>query len=283
MNDKIDSVRMIIKYNPYREYFGSWTPRRLQKTFREIYKDPFRPLVYMGIGQLSIDVICDALWAEMSYNPTRFGSTNPFVFDGVKSIKSFCKKYKNSKAPEDDVLQKIIRELEYFLYFIGKSNPEFNTTGKIKTEQILINCDRNRKSGYGYKALACLTRCIHLIATQNLNDYRNKKFRKSIQEVSVARHPNMKRSNKYVNIIKIETTKKEADDLFNAITKKNSEIIDTETRIKNMNEYDPPVDTSLEDSELSYKAQELQELEERYARTKAQHDNMLAYQRYYEK
>lgn len=282
MDNQNDLFRIIIKYNPYREYVGKWTPKRLHKTFHEIYEDPFRPLVYMEIGKLSIDTICDALWGEMSYNPMRFGTKNPFEFDGIQNIKKFCKKYKQSNNP-DDVMPKIASELGYFLYFIGNANPEFNATGKIETNQILINCDRNRKSGYGYKALACLTKCIHLIATQNLNDYRKKDYRQKIQEMIIARHPNMKRSDKYINIIKIENTQKQTDDLLTAIIDKNSEIMDITTLIKTLGEYEPPVDTSKERAALSKQNQELQILEEKYARTKEQRDNMLAYQRYYER
>lgn len=280
MNEIYMKIQKIIKYNPYREYFGEWTPAVLYSTFHKIHSNPFNPLVSMLTGKLSQDTICDALWQEMSYNPIRFGTENLFEFDGVSSLQKF---YKANQKSKTEVMQRIALELRDFLYFIDKSNPEFTKNNEISGTSILIKCNHNRRANNGYKALACLVRCVHLIDSQNLKDYRIKTFRKKIQEVVISRHQNLERSNKYLNIVKTERMKKQTDVLYNAIIEKNNEIISTSVRIKTLNEYDPPVDTYTERRLLSRQNQELQNLEEKYAMAKNQYEQMIMEQNTIEK
>ena len=111
---------------------------------------------------------------EMSYNPMRFGTQNPFTTNDMAAIRFFCNLH---RKPDKDIMSKIASELWFFLRFIEKSNPEFMKDEKINSESILIRCNGNKKANDGYKALACLVHAIHLIASQNLQDYRIKKYR----------------------------------------------------------------------------------------------------------
>lgn len=267
-------IHDIIKYNPERNYFGPWSPKRLHRVYREIYTDPFRPLVFMETGHLSAETICDTLWNEMSYNPVRFGEQNPFETTGIPNIKDFCKTHINPNDL-DEVNSKIACELEYFTYFIGKNNPEFPKFGEIFSCSILINCDKNRKTGYGYKSLACLANCVHYIATQNINDYKIKKYREQINRIVITRHPRLKRSNEFLNFVQIEKAEQNTKYLYDAMLQKNKEILDTTSLIKIFKEYDPPIDTSREQNLLSRQREDLQRLEEQYAFAKNKYDKLI--------
>lgn len=274
MQNNHDKVHNIIKYDPCREYFGPWSPRQLQTIFRKIYKNPFRPLAFIDTGHLSVEIICDTLWNEMSYNPGRFGYKNPFENKDVLSIKYFIQNHIHD-ANQDDIMPKIARKLDYFLYIIGKSNPEFIKFGKIYGFSILIDCDRYRKSGYGYRALAALGACIHFIASQNIDDYRLRKYHDQIHQIATTRHPNLQRSNKHVNFVQIEKLKKQKAHAYAAIADKTSEIFDTESRIEILNGYEPPVDTSYDQILLSQQESELQVLEKEYATIKNMYDQQI--------
>jgi len=273
MQNKFEFAHDIIKYNTRRQYFGSWTPYKLHKTYRDIHENPFNPIVYMETGVLSTENVCDVIWNEMSYNPLRFGETNPFLIENIDGMKEFCKKY---KANASYVMQQLSQDVGYFLYFIGKSNPEFHKTNHINCGSILINCDKNRNAGYGYYALSSLVDCVHHIATQNLKDFKIKKYREQIVDVAQSRHPNLKRSNEYLNFVEIDKLKTSVDGLYDAITAKDSDIMDTRAHIKTLNEYDPPVDSSHEQSLLEKQTQDLQTLEEYYAFVKNKYDKLIA-------
>ena len=275
MKDNNVAVHSIIKYDPGRNYFGLWSPKRLHTVYREIYNNPFRPLVFMETGKLSAEIICDTLWNEMSYNPLRFGEQNPFEINGASNIKAFVAKYKTGEG-FDYVMQKVAAELDYFLYFIGKSNPEFPKFDEIYSSSVLIDVDRHGKSGYGYKALASLSESIHNIASQNIKDYKIKKYREQINSVVMARHPNLNRSNEPVRFVQIDRAKTQKDYLYNEIATKNSEIMNTNMRINTLNECEPPADTSRETALLARQNQDLQTLEELYASAKNKYDRLIS-------
>ena len=282
MTHKIDQIHDIIKYDPNRNYFGPWSPTQLHNTYRSIYLDPFRPLKFIETGRLSAEIICDTLWNEMSYNPLRFGEQNPFGINDIPNIKDFCRTHVNTKDL-NEINTKMASELSHFLYFIGKTNPEFRRLGEICGCSILIDCDRHRKTGYGYKALACLSSCIHYIATQNINDYKIKKYREQIQRIAVVRHPKMKRPTAYLNFVEIDKAEHQKDYLYNAITEKNNEIFETTSLIKTFEEYEPPVDSSHEKNLLSHQKQELQALEQQYVFAKNKYDKLIAHKNEVEK
>ena len=276
-NKKIDSVRKIIKYNPYRRYVGIWSPNQIQLKFSEIRDNPFRPLFPVYIGGLSADMVCDAVWNEMSYNPLHFGTQSPFTKNDVASIQSFCKTYKTNE-PESDIMSKIATELWFFLHFINKSNPEFIENGKIKGENILIQLDRDQKPNSGYRALACLVHTMHAIATQNLRDYNKREFREQINTVVISRHPNLQRSRRYPNYTSNQKLADHKNDLYAQIMRTAEEIANTDSMIQTLSEYEPPVDTTEQQNLLSRQQAYLQKLDELYAPVQQLYDEMIAAQ-----
>ena len=274
---QIDSVRKIIKYNPYRQYVGAWSPKQIQSKFREIYDNPFRPLSFIHVGWLSAEMVCDAIWNEMSYNPLRFGTQNPFTTNDVASIQTFCKTYKTDD-PDSDIMSKIATELWFFLHFINKYNPEFIKNGKIKGESILIQKDRNNNPNSGYRALASLVHAMHAIASQNLQDYKIVKFREQINDVAISRHPNLQRSRRYPNYIRNQKLVDTKNALYAEILRTTADISDTDSMIKTLNEYEPPVDTTKQQNLLSQQQLYLQKLDQEYTIIKQKYDEMITMQ-----
>lgn len=281
MATKQDAFYEIIKYNPAREYIGEWTPNNLYNRYNRSRKDPTRPVMFVQTGRLSATMACDAIWNEMLYNPVRFGDKNPFEFDGQTSIVKFCEKYPSFDDKNSNVLFNISYKLRGFLYFIGESNPEFYAKNEINDYSILITCDDNRKANDGYRALACLVRCVRLVAQQNMKDYRNKRYREQMQQTIKQRHPNLTRLNQHLNFVEIDRIKQQKEDLREQIHNKNNEIYDTSIRIKTLNEYDPPVDSSNERNLLKQQTADLQKLEEKYEYMKKRFDYMISPQKTY--
>lgn len=274
---QIDSVRKIIKYNPYRQYVGAWSPKQIQSKFREIYDNPFRPLSFIHVGGLSAEMVCEAIWNEMSYNPLRFGTQNPFTTNDIASIQSFCATYKKD-VKTTDIMSKIATELWFFLHFINKSNPEFMENGKISSANILIRCNNEKKPNDGYKTLACLVHTIHAIASQNLQDYKIVKFREQINDVAISRHPNLQRSRRYPNYIRNQKLVDTKNALYAEILRTTADISDTDSMIKTLNEYEPPVDTTKQQNLLSQQQLYLQKLDQEYIIIKRKYDEMITIQ-----
>ena len=60
-------VQEIISYNPNRMYFGNWSENVLNNVQQQALRNTKPQKFY--IGDLTNDIICNALWYEMSYNP----------------------------------------------------------------------------------------------------------------------------------------------------------------------------------------------------------------------
>lgn len=277
MKDTNKQIHDIIKYNPYREYFGPWSPKYIQDTFQETHKDPFRPLHSIHIGTLSVNTIFDTLWDEMSYNPVRFGETSPFEYDNCFGILHFCTKHKRANG-DNDVMHNIAHELMEFSKNVNRVYREFYEIGELKDNYITIRCDANRRPNDEYKMLACLVHCVHLIASQNLQDYKTKQFRDKIQAVVIQRHPALIRSRRYHNFSALDRIATQSDKIYKEIEQTNNDIMDINIRIKTLNEYDPPADTTHEIMELSKKEQELEQLENQYAKIKQYQSKIVSQQ-----
>ena len=89
-------IKKILAYNIRRAYIGRLTAENLGNAFALIKRsrDWDNPVSQcnLAVGNINGDVICNALWYEMSYNPGRFGDVSPFVFNGRNSIYRFCDK-----------------------------------------------------------------------------------------------------------------------------------------------------------------------------------------------
>ena len=282
MTKKPDLAYEVIKYNPAREYIEGWTPNNLHNKYNRARKDPTRPILFIQTGKLSATMITDAIWNEMLYNPIRFGEKNPFEHDGKTSIATFLAKHPSFNDKNENVLFNISYKLRGFLHFIGEIYPEFYTKDEINDYSIMIKCNSNNKVNDGYMALACLIRCVRLVAQQNMKDYKNKRYREQIQQVIKQRHPDMVRSNQYFNFVAIDRIKQQKNNLREQINYKNSEIYDTSVRIKTLNEYDPPVDTTAERNLLTKQTADLQKLEEKFAYIAKQYEQMITPKKEYE-
>jgi hypothetical protein len=222
-------------------------------------------------------MVCDAVWNEMSYNPLHFGTQSPFTKNDIASIRAFCKTYKTDD-PNSDIMSRIATELYFFLHFINESNPEFMENEKIKGGSILIQLDRNQKPNCGYRALACLVHTIHAIATQNLRDYNKREFREQINDVAISRHPNLQRSRRYPNYIRNQKLVDTKNALYAEILRTTADISDTDSMIKTLNEYEPPVDTTREQNLLSQQQLYLQKLDQEYTIIEQKYDEMITMQ-----
>lgn len=263
-----DQVENIIKYDTTRKYFGVWTIRAFNKTY--VSKDP----VSFNIGMLSVDVICDALWKEMSYNPKRFGYVSPFKFNGQNSIYLFITKEIDQKNHAFTVLSKIQTYLSYFWNLALKYDETFAQKNHFKSAYIQIANIQNKRlggkpiPGKNYKMLRYLRYCISEIALQNVNDFKQEPYRSEIIKTVRSKNPELFH-NKNEDNSNLQKLLEEKSRLENDIRDKNSEIMDTESRINTLNnEFENPGDTSADMARLYTQNEDLRKLEKQLENVK---------------
>ena len=88
LDDK--SVKIILKYNINRPYFGKFTASGLAGAYAKLkttaqWDTPVK-FSSVPVGHIDGNIICNALWYEMSYNPARFGTVSPFLHNGKNNI-----------------------------------------------------------------------------------------------------------------------------------------------------------------------------------------------------
>ena len=265
MNAKFNEI---IKYNPVRMYFGNWTPRQIHEIYQNMKGSDFNRTVPLTTGIITEDDICDTLWNEMSYNPVRFGTVSPFVFNGKNSIKQFCKKY-SSCNPEDKnlvFLQKLAFALNDFTFYMDAYDQTFSKTGHTQNPVMNIGLQQDAfVSNTEYKVLSKLVACIHLVCSQNGLDYtRSKKHHIAMNEIIMKRHPNLVRPQKIPNYSKLNSMQAQSQAIQSRITNQESIILETQMRINVLEEFDSPADTSREHSALESQQAELERLEREY-------------------
>ena len=172
INDK--RIRNILRYDTSKAYFGSFTANDLSDAVGRIkasrnWTNPI-DAVNIYIGHIDGDVICNALWHEMSYNPVRFGTVSPFMFHGKNSLYHFCNSSNNhALTPENmKIFSDIQYELKGFMQRNAHPNGSWNDT--IIGEYLTIRL-KNGHTNREYKMLAHLRDCIRIITTQNINDF----------------------------------------------------------------------------------------------------------------
>lgn len=272
----------LIAYDANRKYFGDWTPKALHAAYAHLTHDLFpASSIPLHTGVISVDDICDALWNEMSYNPERFGTKNPFEFQYKNSIDSFCTKYAhcNPEVLKEVIFTRIATELKEFVRLINIKDPNFSVNGKTYFESLDIRLQSYyQKPEIEYVLLSILVRCIREITNTNQKDYKEKikaaaktGAENKIDQVILQRHPSMERPVKIENYAQKERKERAdiamrtLDGLDAAIRAKNYEIEETQTRIRDYGEYDGPVDTTSEENLLSRQEEELQDLESKYS------------------
>ena len=269
MNAKFNEI---IKYNPFRMYFGDWTPKQIHEIYKNKkdddndFNDRTAPLT---TGIITEDDICDALWSEMSYNPVRFGTKSPFIFDGKNSIKQFCEKYSTCSNPEDKTLvflQKLAVALSGFTFHMNAYDPTFSKTGRTQSSVMNVGLQPDIiASNTEYKVLSNLVYCIHLICSQNSTDYtRSKKHRIAINQMIMKRHPKLVRPLKIPNYRKLNSMQIQSQNIQSRIANQESIILETQMRINALEELDSPADTNYEHATLKSQQAELEKLEQEY-------------------
>lgn len=264
-----DRIKDIIKYNVTRRYFGDWTPDELNNSY--ICENP----IQLRIGILSIDDICDSLWNEMSYNPVRFGTTNPFEFDGKNSLEKFI----NTPIAPDNKAFKTLSIIQSYLSRFWKLATEYDKNFKTKkyfksncviiTTTISTNLNSKPVPSKTYVMMANLRKSIKQIASQNTSDFGKKTYQQQIIDVVLQRHPNLIRPIKIQNFVAIARQNKKLKEyqmnernLINAIRDKSFEITDTQSRIDTLTmEFENPGDTSKDKALLQSQTKELEKLE----------------------
>ena len=176
---KLDNkrIRNILRYDTSKAYFGSFTANDLSNAVGRIkasrnWTNPI-DAVNIYIGHIDGDVICNALWHEMSYNPVRFGTVSPFMFHGKNSLYHFCNSSNNHALTPENM--KIFSDIQYKLKCFMKLNahPNGAWNDTIIGESLTIRLE-NGHTNPEYKMLAHLRDCIKIITTQNINDFNNK-------------------------------------------------------------------------------------------------------------
>jgi hypothetical protein len=270
-NETKKAIANIIRYNASRKYFYDWTPRELNKSY--ISEDP----VSLTIAGLSSDTICNTIWNEMSYNPKRFGYTSPFKFDGNNSIYLFINSDLTSETNAQNILSKVKYYLSDFWNLAVYYDETFLRTGCFKNKNISITNIPNSTPGAkpipcpNYKMLGDLRTCIHIVASQNITDFnKDKAYREEIINTVRSKHPNLIRAKQTIHpeLQKLLNKKLRIE---HAIWNKNSEIMDTESRINTLNtEFENPGDTSADTARLEQQNSDLIKLENLLANIKKQ-------------
>lgn len=189
-----NQIKIILQYDVDRPYFGMLTARKLAQAYGQIIvsRNHERPItsVPLLVGRIDGDVICGALWREMSYNPGRFGTVSPFVHNGKNDIYHFCRT--DVANFQDEVLASVHGTLVDYMSL--NANPINNAwrdelpvsaNGYVRIEQ------ENGHSNKTYKKLACLRDGIAAVARQNVKDFERKRgaFRAPIIDAVAKRHP----------------------------------------------------------------------------------------------
>ena len=266
-------IKDIIKYNTSRKYFGNWTPKELNRCYPSL--DPHS----LYIGTLSVDDICNALWFEMSYNPTRFGTTSPFKFNGKNSLYLFIAKEPDKTSQSFHILTKIQTYLSKFWRSAIKYDENFPVINRFKNQHITIQniprypMDPKPIPAMTYQMLGCLRNCIHIIASQNIKDFEKKQYSVNIEAAVKSRHPNLTRPQKAIqknpNFLQFL---RDRTRLENAISETLSEISVTQSRIDSLNnDFENPGDTSAENARLRAQMDALSELESKLKTLQQKH------------
>ena len=119
--------------------------------------------------------------------------------------------------------------------------------------------------------LTNIRKCIRDIISQNLHDFKLKTYQQQIIDTVLQRHPDLIRPKKIQNFAALQRQAQDKElqqylhiehDLETAIRDKNSEIIDTQSRIDTLNnEFENPGDTSNDTILLEKQNADLENLE----------------------
>ena len=198
---EINIMRGILRYNVNRAYIGDFTGAELNGAFEVFVRsqDWDKPVISATVhtGYIDGSMICRAVWNEMSYNPKRFGTVSPFLHNGKENIFHFCdaRTELSKDMPGYDIVIKIREKMRNFLSNNSRENGQWYDIVDYSRGNVVVRfvsgCSDKK-----YKMLAALRDAIHIVASQNLQDINRATYRKEMEPIIKARHPNGIRSNK---------------------------------------------------------------------------------------
>lgn len=188
-------IKRVLEYNPSRPYIGAMTADALHNAYALVKVsrtwDTPQSYVNVKIGTINGDVICRALWNEMSYNPVRFGTFSPFEFGGRNSIYRFCKTNLNEAAGNFEILMEIRHHLIEFMSLNADARGAWQDVIYAPGGTIPVGITEDGYSDRAYKMLAHLRAGVKAVAKQNVADFKRKRgpYRDEIIRVVNLRHP----------------------------------------------------------------------------------------------
>lgn len=197
----INVMRSILRYDVNRAYIGDFTNAELEGAFRIFMcsQDWEKPVIRTVIhtGYIDGPMICRAVWNEMSYNPKRFGRISPFLHNGKEDIYHFCDR--RNEVPKDtpgydivvEIRNKMRRFLEYNRFESGKWCDIIDPSKGNMVVSFVSGCSDKK-----YKMLATLRDIMRVVISQNLKDLNLVTYRKEMEPIINARHPNGVRAKK---------------------------------------------------------------------------------------
>lgn len=183
-----------LQYDVSRKYFGDFTYGALYDVYH-VFKHTQahdKPIVSQRfrIGRIDGEVICRALYKQMSYNPKRFGNKSPFLHNGRENIFYFCSSELSPLTPGYNVLVKVQDFLKEFMFANSKHNGQWSSELKTKDGFVTISFT-NMYADKNYKKLAILRNALKEIIKQNMVDFKSPAYRAEIIR-AVMEHENGK-------------------------------------------------------------------------------------------
>ena len=195
---KIFAKREIVKYSAQRAYIGKLTGAGLSGAYGQFKhtQDWDKPITAANVvvGHIDGDVICRALWYEMSYNPARFGKVSPFTYKGREDIYHFCRVGVPENFPGYEIIEKIRHKMIGFMDLNGKSRGQWTDVIDAKSGVVRIHLVEGHSDDM-YKVLSLFREMVRIITNQNLEDFKRKNYRTQMLTVIDKRHPNGVRAN----------------------------------------------------------------------------------------
>jgi len=187
----------ILKYDTSRPYFGKLKFSELYRAQGTMRRDEYYNAngsrdARILVGKIDGDIICNALWRLMEYNPGRF-TTNPFLYDGKNNIFKFVKN--RIVLPTDATTADIIIRIRQYLYdyLIANSAKNGQWQDAITTMDggYVYTVLNDGRTGPMYKKLCLLREAVKLITAQNCADFDSKRgpYRAQIIQAVQQRHP----------------------------------------------------------------------------------------------
>jgi len=162
-------ILKVISYNVKYPYFGFVTARKLSEAYLEYRNNEFGEGVPLMVGDIDGNVICNALWHEMSFNPLRFGYTSPFMINGRNNIYAFCSgRIHFPESACGGVLAAVRHKLIDYMRMNSLPNGQWCCRMPTNNGTVII-----KEGSRVYAMLARLRDSIKIITKRNVADFKD--------------------------------------------------------------------------------------------------------------